>query len=725
MPFEPEDRSNGRDHLHNGGTIDFAGSGWSGNSWGEIGGIGGAYPFPGFTPPLVPIAATSASHQEAGTVTTGGTADDSQPSSDAGTVEPVQGIQSQAKGPAFDIVINYDSSISTLETTNNALWGSITSAISVAVSFYEAEIKNTMTVAIDFGWGEEDNGTLAPGAISQSTPGTKNLTVTDETAVNYGSLVAAMEAHDPALDGELPATDPESGGTGWDVALSEAIALGIGTIGHNVTVIGFIGLSNTAPFTFDPNNRAVPGEYDAIGALEHEISEVMGRVDLLGTTEGAGLYSPMDLLRFDGAGTHDYASGKNSYISFDDGTTGATTAALNDSLPSNQGGNGGDPGDWASSVTADSYDAGASMGVADTVSAIDLQLLNALGYDVAAACYAAGTRIRGTRGDLAVEDLAIGHIVHTRFNGPSPIRWIGQREIDCRRHPDPQQVWPIRIAAHAFAPSQPQRDLLLSPDHAVAIGDVLIPIRLLVNGATIRQEPGWPRIHYFHVELDQHDLLLAEGLEAESYLDTGNRGMFQNADAPLMLHPRLNRTDAEEGRGSLSCLPFHTQPAQVLPIWNTLAARAAALGHALSAVQTTNDPALCIVSGACRYPAIRSSDHRYTCVLPPPTDDLRLRSRAGSPAAARPWLDDRRRLGVMVRRIVMHGSSGTSDIALDDPRLTDGWWAVEREGAAMWRWTNGDALLPRVDGPTIVELLIGDTLAYPIDASIVPAARAA
>jgi serralysin len=92
-------------------------------------------------------------------------------------------------------------------------------------------------------------------------------------------------------------------------------------------------------------------------------------------------------------------------------------------------------------------------------------------------------------------------------------------------------VLPVRICASAFAAGIPARDLLLSPDHAVFVederGGVLIPVGNLVNGATIARQQV-DGITYFHVELRKHDVLIAEGLKAESYLDTGNRASFES-----------------------------------------------------------------------------------------------------------------------------------------------------------------------------------------------------
>jgi hypothetical protein len=167
-------------------------------------------------------------------------------------------------------------------------------------------------------------------------------------------------------------------------------------------------------------------------------------------------------------------------------------------------------------------------------------------------CFAAGTRIATTRGPIAVEDLHAGDSVVTASGGTQPIQWIGHRNVDCRRHPAPSRVWPVRIAAHAFAEGQPERLLLLSPDHSVFIDNVLIPVKYLVNDSTIVQAEV-ASISYFHIELPRHDILLAEGLPAESYLDIGDRSNFANSNEPMRLFPDFasRSHDAVAVRGAL------------------------------------------------------------------------------------------------------------------------------------------------------------------------------
>ena len=90
--------------------------------------------------------------------------------------------------------------------------------------------------------------------------------------------------------------------------------------------------------------------------------------------------------------------------------------------------------------------------------------------------------------------------------------------------------------AGAFGPGVPSRDVRLSPDHAVFFDDVLIPVRLLVNGTSVVREIV-DSVTYYHVELKQHELLLAEGLPVESYLETGGRSAFANGGGATQLHP--------------------------------------------------------------------------------------------------------------------------------------------------------------------------------------------
>ncbi|MGH7210432.1 MAG: Hint domain-containing protein, partial [Acetobacteraceae bacterium] len=193
-------------------------------------------------------------------------------------------------------------------------------------------------------------------------------------------------------------------------------------------------------------------------------------------------------------------------------------------------------------------------------------------------CFGAGTRILTTRGEIAVEALRVGDLAITRDGTERSIIWVGHRHIDVTRHPRPDNALPYRIRRDAFADGKPARDVLLSPDHAVFIDGSLIPVKCLDNGRTIAQARV-EAIDYYHVELAGHDILLAEGLPVESYLDTGNRAMFANAGVAMLLHPEFAITSGIRYWASDACAELVTHGPVLLAARRALAARADALGY--------------------------------------------------------------------------------------------------------------------------------------------------
>ena len=165
---------------------------------------------------------------------------------------------------------------------------------------------------------------------------------------------------------------------------------------------------------------------------------------------------------------------------------------------------------------------------------------NTLVADIENMCFVSGTSIRTTRGDVAVEALTAGDRAITADGSERAIRWIGKRDIECAELAEPSTSWPVRIRAGAFGAGLPKRDLYLSPGHPVLVGrggdEVLVPVMCLINGTSIARV-SVDTVTYWHVELDAHDLLLAEGLPAESFLDYGNRGWFEKGGDHDLLHP--------------------------------------------------------------------------------------------------------------------------------------------------------------------------------------------
>jgi hypothetical protein len=144
-------------------------------------------------------------------------------------------------------------------------------------------------------------------------------------------------------------------------------------------------------------------------------------------------------------------------------------------------------------------------------------------------CFLADTFIATPDGPRAVETLAPGDLVLLADGRAAPVRWLGVQTI-VKAFVDPLRSFPIRIAAGALGEGLPVRDLFVSPDHALFLDGALVQAGALVNGSTVCRVADVPdTFRYFHVELDEHALLLAEGVPTESFLDTVTRRRFDNA----------------------------------------------------------------------------------------------------------------------------------------------------------------------------------------------------
>ncbi len=171
-------------------------------------------------------------------------------------------------------------------------------------------------------------------------------------------------------------------------------------------------------------------------------------------------------------------------------------------------------------------------------------------------CYCRGTMILTDRGEIAVEDLKIGDRLITASGKARPIRWIGTRSYSGQFASGNKQILPVQIKQGALGDNLPRRDLWVSPQHAMFLDGVLIPASTLVNEASIVRAKRVDRVEYFHLELDTHDVIVAEGALSESFLDDGSRGMFLNAASYREIYPdaapppaRYCAPRVEDGRG--------------------------------------------------------------------------------------------------------------------------------------------------------------------------------
>ena len=158
-------------------------------------------------------------------------------------------------------------------------------------------------------------------------------------------------------------------------------------------------------------------------------------------------------------------------------------------------------------------------------------------------CFCSGTEIATPAGVQKIEDLRIGDVVDVIGKAPQEIRWIGRQ----LRMIDRSKVnTPIKVNAGALDEGVPSKDLFVSPDHAILIDGLLVTARSLVNNESITWvDRIGELVEFFHIELDNHELLIANNTPAESFLDEIPRSYFDNW-----------REWTELNRETMSCEPL-------------------------------------------------------------------------------------------------------------------------------------------------------------------------
>lgn len=173
-----------------------------------------------------------------------------------------------------------------------------------------------------------------------------------------------------------------------------------------------------------------------------------------------------------------------------------------------------------------------------TITTSDGSLSDSDTVNIDVICFIAGTMIRTPAGEVAVEALARGDLVSTADGRTVPVSWLGRQTVSTV-FADPLRVLPIRVRAGALGDNLPVRDLLVSPDHALFVDGLLVQAGALVNGTSIVREHNVPTTYtYYHVEVDDHSLILAENVPAETFIDNVDRLAFDNWDEHEALYPQ-------------------------------------------------------------------------------------------------------------------------------------------------------------------------------------------
>jgi hypothetical protein len=253
------------------------------------------------------------------------------------------------------INVTYDSSV-------NSAPAGFKTAVQAAVAFFEQTFTNNVTLNITFGWAALSGNALAENSFYYNT----------YTYAQMKSLLtaSATSQDDATAYATLPGTDPTPGGNStWALTVGQEKALGISV---SAPYDDYVQLNSNVAWTFDPANRAIAGEYDAVGAIEHEISE--GGFGRVGGLDLSGFYTPLDLFRYSSPGVRDFSPGTNDYFSIDG------THLLEEFNNHNQFG--GDVSDWYPTIKGDSFGDGYA-GVEGAVTPVDLSVLDVLGWNKA------------------------------------------------------------------------------------------------------------------------------------------------------------------------------------------------------------------------------------------------------------------------------------------------------------------------------------------------------
>jgi hypothetical protein len=321
-------------------------------------------------------------------------------------------------------------------------------------------------------------------------------------------------------------------------------------------------------------------------------------------------------------------------------------------------------------------------------------------------CFCRGTRILTERGEVAVETLAPGDRVVTLSGAERPIQWIGfgRALVTPANRCD---VAPVIVRRGALADNVPSRDLYVTRRHAFLVDDVLVPVEHLINGISVLWDDTARVIEYYHIELDAHDVLLADGAPAESFRDDDSRHLFQNQ----MCRPPRDEPDPP-------CAPVVTSGPRLDQAWKRVASRVGPVwGERL---ERDADPHL-VVAGRRIDPLVAAAGmvrFRIEAAAGAVIGDVILASRTCIPAAYGLG-PDRRRLGLGVFGLCLSHAPGEREVGereldMASAELALGFHACE----GGLRWTKGRATLPAslfagMAGPVELTLRVAGDLLYP------------
>ena len=309
-------------------------------------------------------------------------------------------------------------------------------------------------------------------------------------------------------------------------------------------------------------------------------------------------------------------------------------------------------------------------------------------------CFLADTLIATPDGTMAVQDLKPGDVIVSYQDGKAyhtTVTWAGKAHCTVKSDKsDDEAGYPVRILQDAIAPGVPFKDLLVTAEHCLFFDNAFIPARMLVNGRSVFYDRSVPSYDYYHIETEDHSVIMADGMLTESYLDTGNRNAFRQQGNVFIFNPQTKSWEND------AAAPLDVSRERVEPIYRQIAQRAEKRRLPLQtlppALTTETNLHLRSANGHIIQP-LRTVDKCVMFMIPDGLDTVQIVSNSSKPSDTRgPFVDDRRNLGVLIGEVLFFEGNKKREIIhhLTDDAL-NGWYGIAHPST---RWTNGNASLP-------------------------------
>lgn len=152
-------------------------------------------------------------------------------------------------------------------------------------------------------------------------------------------------------------------------------------------------------------------------------------------------------------------------------------------------------------------------------------------------CFTQNTMLATPSGQVAIENLRAGDLLLTKDNGAQKILWIWAKRRSSAEIAANPALGAVRISKGVLGNAMPTRDLEVSRHHRILVSskiaqrmfgqtEILVAAKdlLEIKGITLAPAPKTRALVYYHILMENHEILFADGAAAES-LYLGNQAL--------------------------------------------------------------------------------------------------------------------------------------------------------------------------------------------------------